>query len=177
MCPKCASLKLTFRFFFQHACRLLTLYASNPWPSEDRPQGRHNIPAFSCSLHGAWEWRGKEGLADHLSASTQELLHCAEQVLPRHSYPLNNVERTHSRDVWDSWHSAAAAALLLFLNSLQKLTLPSGLIFTLNRCPALPLSGLEVGWHQQKYITHEISYKLMPPTRVGLLSLYISLYF
>lgn len=144
-----------------------SLYASNPWSSEGRPQGRHNLPAFSCSLPGAWVWWGEEGLADHLSASAQELQHCAEQVLPWHSSPLNNVERTHSRDVWDPRHSAAAA-LLLFLNSLQKLTLPSGLVFTLNHCPALLLSGWEVCWHQQKYNTHKISYKLMPPTHGGL---------
>ena len=153
-----------------------SLYASNPWPSEDRPQGRHNLPAFSCSLHGAWEWRQEEGLADHLSAAAQELRHCVEQVLHRHSCPLNNVERTHSWDVWDPWR-CAAAALLLFLNGLQELKLPSGFIFTLDHCPTLPPSGLEVCWHQQKYITHKISYKLMPPTLVGLFSLFISLYF
>lgn len=54
--------------------------------------------------------------------------------------PLWIMWKGHSRDVWDPWHSAAAA-LLLFLNSLPKLALPSGLTFTLNGCPPLPLSG------------------------------------
>lgn len=47
--------------------------------------------------------------------------------------------------------------------------------FTLNHCPALPISGWVVCWHQQKYNTLKISYKLLPPT-LGWLFLYFSLY-
>lgn len=83
-----------------------------PGPLKAGPRGGIISQPFHA-LCVAPESRGREeGLADHLSASAQELRHCVEQVLPRH-YPLNNVQRTHLRDVWDPWHSAAALLVVL----------------------------------------------------------------
>lgn len=157
--------------FYPQACRCLPCMPVTPGPLKAGPRGGIISSLFMLS---AWRLRvvGREGsIRPFICLHTRALALCGAGAtvafLPFKLY----VKDTLKGCVGPT--ACCCHSLTVVLEQPSK-TLPRA-CFTLNHCPALPRSGWEVCWHQQKYNTLKISYKLMPPT-LSWLFLYFSLY-